>query len=303
MSAGVVVQQMIVIFFVVLVGYVCYKKKIIQENVSKSISALVVNVCSPAVIIGSAVTRDESITYDKMLNAVLAGLVVYAILFAASVIVPKILRVEKKWKNHYAMMNLFGNNAFIGIPVVSAVLGTGALFYVSIMIVYFNIIFYTYGLVLCEGNEAKFSFKNFLNVGNVSIVLMLLIFFLDIKVPVVFSDALGHMANATTFLALLVVGINLARTKLITIFTNKKLYWFVLIRFIMVPIATSFILRMFVSDPLIYGVMIIMSAVPVGNLPLMRVEEIGGDGRLLSQGVIFSTLCALVTIPLVTLFV
>ena len=71
----------------------------------------------------------------------------------------------------------------------------------------------------------------------------------------------------------------------------------------MFDLENSFILRLFVSDPLIYGVMVIMAAVPVGNAPLMRVEEIGGDGRLLSQGVIFSTLCALVTIPLVTLFV
>ena len=200
-------------------------------------------------------------------------------------------------------MSLFGNQAFIGIPVVSAVLGENALFYVSIMIVYFNIMFYTYGLVLCEGGSSNFSFKNFINAGNISIIIMLVIFFFDLKLPTVLSDALGHMANATTFLALVVVGINLAQTKLISIFTNVKLYWFVLLRFVLLPIGISFILRIFVKDPLIYGVMILMAAMPVANSPLMRVEEIGGDGKLLSQGVVFSTVCALVTIPLVTLFV
>jgi hypothetical protein len=34
----------------------------------------------------------------------------------------------------------------------------------------------------------------------------------------------------------------------------------------------------------------------------MRVEEIGGDGTLLSYGIILSTLLAVVTLPFVTLF-
>jgi hypothetical protein len=34
----------------------------------------------------------------------------------------------------------------------------------------------------------------------------------------------------------------------------------------------------------------------------MRVEETGGDGTVLSQGIILSTLLSVVTVPLVTLF-
>lgn len=303
MSAGVVFQQMVVIFIIVCVGYLAHKKGIVQEGTSKNLSALVINICNPAVIIGSALGRDESITYQNILIAVIAGLVVYVILFLSSLVIPKILRVDAKWKNHYALMCLFGNNAFIGIPVVSAVLGKNALFYVSIMIVYFNIFFYTYGMILCDGNASGFSLKKFINAGNISIIIMLVIFLLDLQIPTVISDSLTHMANATTFLALFVIGINLAHTKLLSIFTDVKMYWFILLRFVLLPIAASFVLKLFVKDPLIYGVMVIMTAVPVANSPLMRMEEIGGDGSLISQGVIFSTVCALITIPLVTLFV
>jgi hypothetical protein len=34
----------------------------------------------------------------------------------------------------------------------------------------------------------------------------------------------------------------------------------------------------------------------------MRVEETGGDGTVLSQGIILSTLLSIATVPLVTLF-
>ena len=62
-------------------------------------------------------------------------------------------------------------------------------------------------------------------------------------------------------------------------------------------------LRLVIKDEVVYGVTILMAAVPVGNLPLMRVEETGGDGTMLSKGIILSTVLSLVTIPVVTLFV
>jgi predicted permease len=68
------------------------------------------------------------------------------------------------------------------------------------------------------------------------------------------------------------------------------------------PVVLSLILRLFIKDELLYGTMVILAAVPVGNLPLMRVEEVGGDSTVLSQGIILSTIMAIVTIPIITLF-
>ena len=67
MSAGVVLQQMIIIFLLIMTGYFVYKKGIVQDSIAKGISALVVNVCNPALLIRSAFDHDSSITYDKLL--------------------------------------------------------------------------------------------------------------------------------------------------------------------------------------------------------------------------------------------
>jgi hypothetical protein len=99
-----------------------------------------------------------------------------------------------------------------------------------------------------------------------------------------------------------VIGISLARTNLKPIFTQVRLYLFVVLRFILIPILISVVLRLFIKDDLLYGACVLLSAVPVGNLPLMRVEEAGGDGTVLSQGIILSTILSVVTIPIVTLF-
>lgn len=303
MSAGIVLQQMVIIFLLIMIGYLVYKKGIIQDGVSKGISALVVNVCNPAILVRSAFDQDSSITYDKLLYAVIGAAVLYVVLFLTSWILPRILHVGEKWKNHYALMSLFGNTGFIGIPLVSAVFNSHALIYVAVCNAFFNLIFYTYGIWLADGGKNSFSWKNFLNIGNLSILLTLIIFLCRIPVPKVLSSTIDYLADTTTFLAMVVIGISLAKKSLGTIFTCAKLYLFVALRFLLVPILISFLLRPIVQDDMVYGVMILMACVPVANLPLMRVEEVGGDGEMLSKGIILSTVLSLVTIPVVTLFV
>jgi hypothetical protein len=302
MSAGVVLQQMIIIFILIMVGYALAKKKMVEDNASATLSALVVNVCNPALMVSSCFSRDESVTNDKILLGIVAGLVVYIILVVISFVLPPLLRVEKNWKNHYALMCIFGNTGFIGIPLIQALLGNKAMIYVIIVNIYYNLLFYTYGYFLAGGKNSRFSPKSLVNIGNLSMILAIFIFLWQPKIPVLLESTLTHMANATTLLAILVIGFNLAKSDLKTIFTQGKMYLFIALRFVIVPIGIAAILRLFVKDDLMYSVFVILSAVPVANLPLMRVEEIGGDGTLLSYGIILSTLLAVVTLPFVTLF-
>lgn len=303
MSAGIVLQQMVIIFLLIMTGYIAYKKGIVQDKAAKGISALVVNICNPALLVRSAFDHDASITYDKLFYAVLGGAILYAVLFLASWLLPKALKIEEKWRKHYSMMCLFGNTGFIGIPLVSAVFGEHAVIYVAVFNAYFNLIFYTYGIWLADGGKNSFSFKNFLNVGNLAIVLTIVIFAFQIQLPEVLTSTVNYMADTTTFLAMVVIGISLARTDLKSIFSGGKMYGFIALKFLLLPIAVSFLLRLVIKDEVVYGVTILMAAVPVGNLPLMRVEETGGDGTMLSKGIILSTVLSLVTIPVVTLFV
>ena len=304
MSVQIVFQQMLIIFILIMTGYVVYKKGIIQEEASRGISALVVNVCNPAILIRSAFERDASVTAEKIGMAVLGAAFMYGILILVSMILPKLIGTEKKWRNHYALMCLFGNTGFIGIPLVSAVLGSQSLIYVAIVNAFFNLLFYTYGLRLADTRSGRgIRFKDFLNVGNASIVITILLFVFQPPLPAVVTSAVNYMADTTTFLAMVVIGISLARTDLREMLTRWKMYLFIAIRFLVVPVAVGLLLRLFITDATVYGPIVLLASVPVANLPLMRVEELGGDTRVLSCGIILSTVLSLITIPLVVAFV
>lgn len=302
MNTGVVFQQMIIICLLLLTGYIIYKKGLVKDAVSPGLSAIVINVCGPAMLLHSVLERDPAITNEKLLLSLGGGAVIYAVLLVSSIVIPRVLRVEKKWRNHYAMMCLFGNTGFIGIPMILAVLGERALIYTVVINIYYNLFFYTYGYYLAGGEDTSFQPKKLINIGNICLILAVLIFLIQPPVPVFVEQTLGYMGNATILLALLVIGISLARTDLKSIFTEKTLYLFILLRFVLTPILLAFFLKLFIQDELMLGVLVILSAVPVGNLPLMRVEETGGDGTILAKGTILSTVLAVVTVPLVTLF-
>jgi hypothetical protein len=285
-----------------MVGYILYKKGILKEGASSTISALVVNVCNPALLISSSFNRDTSVTNDKVILAFIAGAVVFGVLIIASFVIPALLHVDNKVKNYYALMCIFGNTGFIGIPLIQAVLGSKALIYAVIVNIYYALLFYSYGYYLAGGENSKFSPKKLINIGNISLIVAVIIFLWQPKIPTIIENTVTYMGNATTFLAITVIGISLARTNLKPIFTQIRLYLFVILRFIVAPVVLSLVLRLFIKDELLYGTMVILASVPVGNLPLMRVEEVGGDSTVLSQGIILSTIMAIVTIPIITLF-
>ena len=155
MSITVVLQQMVMIFILIAVGLLLYKKDMLSEITSRQISGVIVNVTNPALLICSAFQDGPKVSLSELGIALGIYLIVYAILIAASYLIPRILRVPDMYHYSYQMLTIFGNVGFIGIPLASAVLGAEALIFVSIYNLIFNILIYTFGISLLQRAEAR----------------------------------------------------------------------------------------------------------------------------------------------------
>lgn len=156
----VMLQQMIVMFLLMITGYVCFKKKIITHESSKKLSALVVNVANPCLVLGSAL-GDNQIQGKELLQTFLLVLVMYTLLLIVAQFLPKLLRVGKKSRGTYGAMTVFTNLGFMGFPVVSAMYGSGALLYAAVFMIPFNVLIYTYGVGAlsvkeCGGDDVEY---------------------------------------------------------------------------------------------------------------------------------------------------
>ena len=305
MSTGVVLQQMLVIFLLILTGFIIYKKGIVSYDTSRQISALITNVCNPALMIASVFSDEMTATRGDVLATALIALVVYLIMIAAGFAVPLILRVKRDERKYFNLMMVYGNTGFIGIPVVTALLGEGAVIYVNVFNFFYNIFIYTHGIfVLNLGaeNGNRFSFKKLINIGTISSVLAVILFWFEIPLPVSVIETTSYIGKCTTFLSMIVLGVSVARTNIGRIFGNIRLYLFTMIRLIAFPILVTLVLKPFVANPTILAVTLLLTSMPVGNMPLMLAQEQGEEAETLSNGIILTTLLSLITITITTRF-
>ena len=143
----VMLQQMIVMFLMMAVGYLCYKKQILTEEVSKKVSAIVVNVANPCMILSSALT-DQQMQGKELLQTLAIVAMMYAFLLLVAQLLPGILHIQKESRGAYAAMTVFANIGFMGFPVLAAMYGNGALLYGAVFQIPFNILIYTYGVAV-----------------------------------------------------------------------------------------------------------------------------------------------------------
>ena len=86
------------------------------------------------------------------------------------------------------------------------------------------------------------------------------------------------------------------------VFSKWRLYVFVIIRQILVPVLIIFILRPFVENSLLLSTVAVMSAMPAGNMPLMMSKQYGVREDIISAGIILTTISSVITIPVVMYF-
>ena len=143
----VMLQQMIVMFLMMAVGYLCYRRQILTEEVSRKVSAIVVNVANPCMILSSALT-DQQMQGKELLQTLAIVAMMYAFLLLVAQLLPGILHIQKESRGAYAAMTVFANIGFMGFPVLAAMYGNGALLYGAVFQIPFNILIYTYGVAV-----------------------------------------------------------------------------------------------------------------------------------------------------------
>lgn len=303
MSTAVVFQQMLIIFMLIGIGFLIFKKGWCPHESSKYFSFLVTSVCNPAIMISSALDKETTATRGDILITAGIAFIVFTILIISGYLLPILLGAPKEERKFYNMMTVYGNISFIGIPVVSAVLGTSAVIYVTVFNLFFNVLIYTHGILVLnpETNDDDQPFwKKFINVGTIAAVLTIIIFWFKIPLPEVISSTIGHAGKCTTFLSMVVLGSSLVQIKFKDIFTVPRLYAFVAIRMVLYPVVIGLVLKQFFSNTMMIQAILLMMAMPAANMPLMLAKQYDMDCPVMSKGILLSTMLSLITITLVS---
>lgn len=115
--------------------------------------------------------------------------------------------------------------------------GTEGVFYLTAYMLVFNLLLWTHG---CYTFRKEKIYKNILSafrsVVVLAVLLGLVLFFLQIKLPGVIYDALDFIGSMNTPLAMLVAGGFIAQTNLRRVVTKPRIYYVSVIRLLLIPL-------------------------------------------------------------------
>lgn len=299
-------QQMLVLFFLMIIGYFLRKKEIFGEDTCKAVSWLVVHIANPALILSGSISRSKPLAPGEIGLCLGVSILIFAGLILTAAAVTPVFRIPKKSRGTYRVMLVFSNVGFMGFPVVSAVYGADALLYASVFLIPYNLLLYTYGIEEMRGlgtERRKISWKKILNIGVVTSVLSLLIAVFDLQMPDFVRTAVSSLSGLTAPLSMMVIGASMVNLRIKELFADGRLLAFALLKLILLPTAGMLLLGLFLKNEMLLGVCLVMLATPVGSMTAMLAQQYGGDYELDSRGVALTTLLSVLTMPLVSMLV
>lgn len=294
-----IIVTMTKLLITLAVGFYLNKKDILDAGTCKKLSSLVVNFTSPLLIISSA-GHVSANSQGELILLLIAGLVLYCTLPAISAVITRLLHAPADCRGTYRSMVMHANVGFMGYPVVEALYGETAIFYTTIFNLGFNLLFYSYTLFLYDrdaGNTSRFEPKRLLNAGTMAALLALAIPFTGISLPDLILEPCSFIGSVTTPLSMLIIGSNMANYPLHDIFSEKRIYAVTVIRLLVMPILTALYMSFLTDNVLLICMTAMTIGMPIASMVAMASSQYEKQGRVASISVVMSTLCSMVTIP------
>lgn len=303
MDTNVIISQMIILFLILTLGYFIFKIKLVDDNFTKQLSALVIKVTMPALLLSSVLDITERQPLRDVLTSFgIAVALFFIVMPIVGFLLAKLFRVKRNSTGLYVFMATFSNVGFMGFPVISALAGEVGLFYAAIYNLVFNVAVFTLGVWLVnhdkDGESSGFDIKLLMSPGVIAALLAIALYFMNIKLPVLLCDTIRSVGSITSPSAMLIIGCTLAKMDVKTVFSDWRLYPWTLIKQIVIPILLWIPLAMIIKNEILLTVTFILFLMPVANNAVLFANTYNGDEELAARSVFLTTLFSLLTVPI-----
>lgn len=294
-------QQVLVLFVLIALGFICSKTKIIDEHGSKVITDVVLYFVTPCVII-NAFQREFDV--NALIKLLVSALCSALILFVSVLLAQMLYRKRDKDKACvYKFATVFSNCGFMSLPLQEALLGDEGVFYGATFVALFNIFVWSYGLITMKGAPDKKSMMKILvNPGIIGTIVGIIFFVCSVTLPPIAAKPVSYMAALNTPVPMLIIGFHLSHANLKKAFTDVWAYISMALRLIILPLAALFVLYFCNIRGAMLVSLIIATASPVAAITTMLSAKYNRDTELSVSIVSSSTLLSLVTMPLIVSF-
>ena len=293
--------QVAILFVMIFIGFALAKFKVLTEKGVSSMTDMVLLIVTPCVIIKSFIRPFETQVLKELLLSFLLSFL--SLLFFILVSRLLFLKSEENTKRVLQFGIIFSNCGYMSLPLQQALLGDNGVFFASSYIAMFNLLIWSYGILLMSGDKKYLTPKKILiNPGIIGIAIGFIIFLLSIPMPKIIVEPISYLASLNTPLPMIIIGFHLAHSNIFAAFKSIKFLFSILLRLVLLPIAV--LLLMYICS--IKGDMLISLTIsccaPTAAISTMFSSKFNRDTELSVSMVSVSTLLSIVTMPLVISF-
>ena len=232
------------LFLLMACGFFARKKGIIDDVASKRLSTLIIKIGQPMMII-SALTEAE-FSYENLGDGFLyigIGIIFHAVMGGLAFFLCKGFKdLDERKITEFSLM--FVNGGFIGFPILEALFGAKGLFLAAFFNISFHLFIWSWGVAILARKRSDIKLtvrKIFINLGSIPCLIGVLIYMLVIPfpgfvLPAFLSKFFLYLSNLCTPISVLITGALLATRTAKQIFGSGKIYYFSLMKLIVLPL-------------------------------------------------------------------
>ena len=199
----------------------------------------------------------------------------------------------------------FGNVAFLGYPLIRAIFGDEGFFYAAVYEFVNDIFVWTF--VVCKLNSIgadgkiplKTQIKNAVNPCTIAFFVSFALMLLKIRPTGLALGLTEGIGSMTTPLSMIFIGGTLAEVRLGGLRRLGSFSAVVLIKMLAAPVLLALLTRALPLSEVARGAFILQVGMPSQTILSVLTLEYGGDSVYTSEGILITTLAALITLPAV----
>jgi len=300
MDISVVINQVLMLFLPIVLGFFIIKAKIVDSNFNKNISSFLFNITLPCTIVSAMQFDFDKGMLLKSATILIISVITVFISWAFSALVAKLLRMRGDEKGLTLYSLSFSNYSFMGYPVAQAFMGPTGLFYATIFSLPYYALIQSLGIAFVSGGEGEKGFKlrYIINPPMVAVFIGFILFLTGFRFPTAIDGTINSLGSMTTPLAMVLVGLSLASHPLKNAFTDFKYYIISVLRLVVLPLAFFYVLQLIGIPIEICRITAIILMMPVAANVIIVLASMGRDASCASKAVLLSTLLSIITIPL-----
>lgn len=286
-------QQLLVMFAMLGLGAWMKKRGMMSETTFKDLGVFLLYVISPIVVFrGYLVPFNDLNTSRLIISSVVSLLLLLMIIGIAAII------YRKDGLSIFA--SIFTNSGFMGIPLVIALFSQEAVFILSPFLSWLFFIQWTLGIVVVTGDIKSMSFKKvILNPVILATIFGVIVYFLQIHVPVVVNEFLIRIGAMLMPVAMIVLGSTFVNISFKKMLRDSRVWVMVLVRLFVLPLFVVLALTFIAKDYelVAYTLLVAMSA-PIGANVAILAQQYDRDTQLAASQIMMTTLFSIISMPL-----